>query len=74
VPPPHQQAASSGVPQPPQQAAGNGDTITLQQQTPVHVKYGTTTLPAGLTLHVVSRDPKGITVEYNGELVVVPPQ
>jgi len=57
-----------------QPGAGVGDTVTLRQATPVHVKYGTVTLPPGTTLHVVSRDPRGITAEYNGELVLVPPQ
>lgn len=61
------------------QAAGQpgavvSDTVTLKQATPVHVKYGTVTLPAGTSLHVVSRDPRGITAEYNGELVLLPPQ
>jgi hypothetical protein len=57
-----------------QQAAATGDTVTLQKPTAVHVKYGNVTLPAGTSLHVVSRDPRGITAEYNGELVIVPPQ
>lgn len=51
-----------------------GDTVTLRQATPVHVKYGMITLPAGTNLHVVSRDPRGITAEYNGELVILPSQ
>lgn len=51
-----------------------GDTVTIRQPTPVHVKYGTVTLAPGTNLHVVSRDPRGITAEYNGELVIVPPQ
>lgn len=57
-----------------QPGAVTGDTVVLQQPTPVHVKYGTVTLPAGTSLHVVSRDPRGITAEYNGELVILPPQ
>ena len=48
--------------------------VTLQKATQVTVKYGTVTLPAGSKLHVLSRDPRGITAEYNGELVMVPPQ
>jgi hypothetical protein len=52
----------------------NNDTVVVQKPTIVHVKYGTVTLPAGTSLHVVSRDPRGITAEYNGELVIVPPQ
>jgi hypothetical protein len=57
-----------------QPAAALADTVILQKPTAVHVKYGDVTLPAGTNLHVVSRDPRGITVEYNGELVIVPPQ
>jgi hypothetical protein len=55
-------------------AVVSSDTVTLRQATPVHIKYGTVTLPPGTNLHVVSRDPRGITAEYNGELVIVPPQ
>ncbi len=50
------------------------DTVTLKQNVSVHVKYGTVTLSAGTSLHVMSRDPRGITAEYNGELVIIPPQ
>lgn len=62
-----------------QQPDGQGvvasvDNITLQKPTTVHIKYGDITLPAGTSLHVVSRDPRGITAEYNGELIIVPPQ
>jgi hypothetical protein len=57
-----------------QPGAATGDTVTLRKPTAVHVKHGDVTLPAGTSLHVVSRDPRGITVEYNGELVIVPPQ
>jgi hypothetical protein len=57
-----------------QPAAASADTVILQKPTAVHVKYGTLTLPAGTSLQVMSRDPRGITAEYNGELVIVPPQ
>ena len=63
--------AQQTVGQPP---AARRDTVTLEKPTAVHVKYGDVTLPAGTSLHVISRDPRGITVEYNGELVIVPPQ
>jgi hypothetical protein len=57
-----------------QPSATSADTVTLQKPTAVRVKYGTLTLPAGTNLHVISRDPRGITAEYNGELVILPPQ
>jgi len=57
-----------------QQAVANSDTVVLQKPTAIHIKYGTVTLPAGTSLHVVFRDPRGITAEYNGELVIVPSQ
>ena len=63
--------AQQSAGQPPVAAA---DTVILQKPTAVHVKFGTVTLPPGTSLHVVSRDPRGITAEYNGELVIVPPQ
>ena len=49
-----------------------GDTLVLQHATPVRLKYGTTTLPAGLALRVVGRTSNSVTVEYSGEHVVVP--
>jgi hypothetical protein len=52
----------------------SSDTITIQKPTSVSVKYGHVTLPVGTSLRVVSRDSRGITAEYNGELVIVPPQ
>lgn len=53
-------------------AAQPGDTIVLQYPTPVRLKYGSTTLPAGLALRVVGRTSNSVTVDYSGEQVVVP--
>jgi hypothetical protein len=48
------------------------DTITLDKPVRVKVKYGTATIPAGTTLRVVSRDAKGVVVDYAGENVTLP--
>ena len=49
------------------------DTITLDKPIQVKVKYGMATIPAGTTLPVVSRDAKGVVVQYMGENVLLPP-
>jgi hypothetical protein len=58
-----------------QQAGTNSvaaaDTITLEP-VQVRVKYGTATLPAGATLHVISRGANGVVVDYGGENVTLP--
>jgi hypothetical protein len=59
-----------------QQASPNNvaaaDTITLDKPVQVRVKYGTATIPAGTTLHVVTRDANGVVVDYGGENVTLP--
>lgn len=59
-----------------QQAGTNSvaaaDTITLDKPVQVRVKYGTATLPAGATLHVISRGANGVVVDYGGENVTLP--
>jgi hypothetical protein len=62
-----QQAAAAG------NAALAANTITLDKPVQVKVKYGTSTIPAGTTLPVVSRDANGVVVQYMGENVVLPP-
>jgi hypothetical protein len=62
-----QQAATAG------NAAPAANTITLDKPVQVKVKYGTATIPAGTTLTVVSRDAKGVVVQYMGENVPLPP-
>jgi hypothetical protein len=61
-----QQQAPGGAP-------GGSETITLNKPTQVKVKYGTATIPAGTILPVVSRDAKGIVIDYSGEKVILPP-
>ena len=61
-------AASSG------DGAGSagGDTVVLQHPVEVRLRYGTTVLPAGLSLRVVSRTDAGLIVDYAGETVTLP--
>ena len=52
--------------------ADNPDQIVLKQPTPVRLKYGSAVLPAGLSLHVVSKTADGVVVDYAGEHVTLP--
>jgi hypothetical protein len=63
-----EQATTAGV-----GAASTAGTITLDKAVQVKVKYGTATIPAGTTLTIVSRDANGVTVQYLGENVLLPP-
>jgi hypothetical protein len=54
-------------------AAPPASTITLDKPVQVKVKYGTATIQAGTTLPIVSRDAKGVVVQYMGENVLLPP-
>ena len=54
-------------------AAPAANTITLDKTIQVKVKYGTATIQAGTTLPIVSRDANGVTVQYMGENVLLPP-
>ncbi len=50
----------------------DNDHIVLQQPTPVRLKYGNATLPAGLSLHIVSKTSDAVVVDYAGEHVTLP--
>ena len=53
-------------------AAAEPDYIVLRQPTPVKLKYGSATLPAGLSLHIISKTPDGgVVVDYAGEHVTL---
>jgi len=49
-----------------------GDYIVLQQPTSVQLKYGSATLPAGLSLHIVSKTSDTVVVDYAGEHITLP--
>lgn len=51
-----------------------GTMIVLQHPATVRLRYGSATLPAGLSLRVVDRTASGIVVEYGGERITLPPQ
>ena len=55
-------------------AAQAGDMIVLQRPTVVRLRYGSATLPAGLSLRVLERTADGLIVDYAGERVTLPPQ
>lgn len=46
--------------------------VTITHPVTVKIPYGTTVLPVGLKLHVISRDSASVHVRYLGELLVVP--
>jgi hypothetical protein len=49
-----------------------GNTIVLKHPTSVRLRYGTATLPAGLSLRIVRRTKFDVIVEYAGEHVAIP--
>jgi hypothetical protein len=53
-------------------AAANSDQLVLRQPTSVRLKYGSATLPAGLSLHIVSKTSDAVVVDYAGEHVTIP--
>lgn len=55
-----------------QSTASVANTIVLKHPTSVHLRYGTATLPAGLSLRVVRRTNLDVVVEYAGEHVTIP--
>ncbi len=54
------------------EAAAEGDNIVLRQPTTVRLKYGSATLPAGLSLHIISKTSDAAVVDYAGEHVTIP--
>ncbi len=51
-----------------------GNTVVLKRPTTVQLKYGSTMLPAGMSLVVVDRSPSGVVVDYAGEHITLPEQ
>ncbi len=47
-------------------------TIVLQHPASVQLRYGSATLPAGLRLRVIERNPAGLVVDYAGEHITLP--